>query len=139
MNTLLPVGVLAALIALAACSPSGSDETTSADQKAPVAVDTAMPMRRAFHTRIEAFGALAADSRHAQTLTLPQAGQIVAADVTPGHRVRRGQTLLKLATDPNARNAYSQAVNASNQARDELTRTQRLHDEKLATNSQLDA
>lgn len=139
MNTLSRVGILAAMIALAACSSSGGDESASADQKTPVAVDTAMPAQRLFHARVEAFGTLAADSRHAQTLTLPQAGQIVAAEVTPGHRVRRGQTLLKLATDPNARNAYQQSVNALNQTRDELTRTQRLHNEKLATNSQLDA
>lgn len=139
MNTLSPIPLFALTLLLAACSSSGSDTSTNADQKAPVAVDTVMPMRRAFHTRVEAFGTLAADSRHAQTLTLPQAGQIVSADISPGHRVRRGQTLLKLATDPNARNAYQQSVNALNQTRDELTRTQRLHDEKLATNSQLDA
>lgn len=139
MKTLTRVGVLAAMLALAACSSSGGDVSTSADQKAPVVVDTAAPVQREFHTHVEAFGTLAADSRHAQTLTLPQAGQIVAADVTSGRRVRRGQTLLKLATDPNARNTYQQSVNALNQTRDELTRTQRLRDEKLATNSQLDA
>ncbi|MEO6969200.1 MAG: efflux RND transporter periplasmic adaptor subunit [Rhodanobacteraceae bacterium] len=139
MNTLLRAGVLAAMITLAACSSSGGDTSGNANRKPPVAVQTAMPVQRVFHTRVEAFGTLAADSRHAQTLTLPQAGQIVAASVTPGRRVRRGQTLLKLATDPSARNAYQQSVNALNQARDELTRTQRLHAEKLATNSQLDA
>lgn len=139
MNTLLRAGVLAALITLAACSSSGGDTSGNANQNSPVTVQTAMPVQRVFHTRVEAFGTLAGDSRHTQTLTLPQAGQIVAAQVTPGRSVRRGQTLLKLATDPNARNAYQQAVNALNQARDELTRTQRLHAEKLATNSQLDA
>lgn len=122
--------------ALAACS--GGDPSAEPAQT-PVAVEAVLPVRRVFHAQVEAFGTLAADSRHAQTLTLPQAGQIVAAEVTPGRHVQRGQTLLKLATDPNARNAYQQSVNALDQARAELTRTQRLHDEKLATNSQLDA
>src|SRR5690348_2102217 len=98
-----------------------------------------MPVRQTFHTYVEAYGTLSGDTRHAQTLSLPQAGQIVAAEVTPGRRVHKGQPLLRIATDPNTVSAYQQAMSTMNQARDELTRTQRLHDEKLATNSQLDA
>src|SRR5690348_13136893 len=124
------------ILLLGACS-SGSESDEPA--QAPVAVQTAMPVRQTFHTYVEAYGTLSGDTRHAQTLSLPQAGQIVAAEVTPGRRVHKGQPLLRIATDPNTVSAYQQAVSTVNQARAELTRTQRLHDEKLATNSQLDA
>lgn len=124
------------ILLLTACS-SGSHSGEEA--QAPVAVQTAMPVRQSFHHYVEAWGTLTGDTRHAQMLSLPQAGQVVAAEVTPGHRVHKGQPLLRIATDPNAISAYQQAVNTLNQARDEWTRTQHLHQEKLATNSQLDA
>ncbi|MGH8124612.1 MAG: efflux RND transporter periplasmic adaptor subunit [Rhodanobacteraceae bacterium] len=98
-----------------------------------------MPVRKTFHATVAAFGQLAADSRNALSLSLPQAGQVVATDVIAGRRVKRGATLLKLAIAPAARNAYLQAQSALRVARDDLTRTQRLHAEKLATNGQLDA
>lgn len=124
------------MLLLPACSGSHQSEEKS---QAPVAVQTAMPVRRNFHSYVQAYGTLSGDTRHAQALTLPQAGHVIAAEVTPGRRVRKGQPLLRIATDPSTISAYQQAVNTVNQARDELTRTQRLHDEKLATNSQLDA
>lgn len=136
MNNLLRAFALGSLVLLAACS---GDNQSEQEAHAAVAVQTAMPVPQVFHTYIEAWGTLTGDTRHAQTLSLPQAGQVVAAEVTPGHRVRKGQPLLRVATDPNAVSTYQQAVNSVNQARAELTRTQRLHDEKLATNSQLDA
>jgi RND family efflux transporter MFP subunit len=129
------LGICASL-ALAACSGGNSSDE---GVQAPVAVQTAMPVRQAFNSYVEAYGTLSGDTRRAQALTLPQAGQIVAAEVTPGRRVHKGQPLLRIATDPSTVSAYQQAMSTMNQARDELTRTQRLHDEKLATNSQLDA
>ena len=124
------------ILFLAACSSNNAADDAA---QAPVAVQTAMPVRQAFHRYVDAYGTLTGDTRHAQALSLPQAGQVVAAEVMPGHRVHKGQPLLRIATDPNAVSAYQQAVNTVSQARAELTRTQRLHDEKLATNSQLDA
>jgi RND family efflux transporter MFP subunit len=120
---------------LAACSPG---DPSGEEAQAPVAVGSAMPVQRSFQSYVEAWGTLSGDTRRAQALTLPQAGQIVAAEVTPGRRVHKGQPLLRMATDPNTVSAYRQAVTTVNQARAELARTQRLHDEKLATNSQLD-
>ncbi|HEY3584535.1 MAG TPA: efflux RND transporter periplasmic adaptor subunit, partial [Casimicrobiaceae bacterium] len=136
MNTLLRACAACLLLALAACSGGVSADS---ETQAAVAVNTAMPTRQAFHGYVEAYGTLTGDTRRARMLTLPQAGQVIEAEVTPGRRVRKGQPLLRIATDPNAVSAYRQAVNTVNQARAELIRTQRLHDEKLATNSQLDA
>jgi len=136
MNTLLRTCAACLLLTLVACSGS---ESSDSETPAVVTVDTATPVRQTFHDYVEAYGTLTGDTRHAQTLTLPQAGQVIAAEITPGRRVRKGQPLLRIATDPATVSAYQQAVNTVNQARAELTRTQRLHDEKLATNSQLDA
>jgi len=120
---------------LAACS-HGATDTKS---QPPVEVGTAMPVRQTFHAQVAAFGQLAADSRNALSLSLPQAGEITATDALAGQRVKRGDVLLKLATDPATRSAYLQAQSALQIARDDLARNVRLRAEKLATNAQLDA
>ena len=136
MNRLMRTLSISGLLILTACSGGTPSDVQT---QAPVAVQTAMPVRQTFHSYVEAYGTLSGDTRRAQTLTLPQAGQIVAANVAPGRRVRKGQALLRVATDPGTVSTYQQAVNTMDQTRAELTRAQRLHDEKLATNSQLDA
>ncbi len=120
---------------LCACSSGGNNPKP----QPPITVETATPVRQTFHTKIAAFGQLAADSRNALSLSLPQAGQIVATEVIAGQRVKRGEPLLKLETDPTARSAYLQAQSAATVARDDLIRTERLHTGKLATNTQVDA
>lgn len=120
---------------LAACSPGQQTN----DAQPPVEVGTAMPVRQTFHAQVAAFGQLAADSRNALSLSLPQAGEITATDALAGQRVKRGDALLELATDPGTRSAYLQAQSAVKVARNDLARTTRLQSEKLATNAQLDA
>ena len=129
--------IATAPVLLAACS---SDAPGDADERPdPVAVQTARPMRETFHATVAAFGQLAADTRNALALSLPQAGRIVATAVVAGQRVARGDPLLKLETDPATRNAYLQARSALKVAEDNLVRTQHMHAEKLATNAELDA
>lgn len=136
MNTLRRVFIVTIVVALAACSNS-ADNASKQSQLAAI-VATAMPSRQEFHATVAAFGSLAADSRNALSLSLPQAGQVIATDVIAGRRVKQGAVLLKLATDPATRSAYLQAQSTLTVARADLTRTRRLHDEKLATNAQLD-
>ena len=134
LHTLL----LLPLLLLAACSRSGDEGDASAAGKAEsVAVGVATPTQQVFHDHVEAFGTFAGDSRHTQTLTLPQAGQVVATEVTPGRRVSKGQVLLRLATDPAMRSVYQQAQSALGLARGELARSERLVGEHLATNAEL--
>lgn len=123
------------ILLLAACS-SGKP---GSDAQPPIDVGTAMPKLQVFHTKVAAFGQLAADSRNAISLSLPQATEILATEVVPGRRVKRGAVLLKYATDPAVRSAWLQAQSALRVAQDDLTRSERLHAEKLATNAQLDA
>ena len=126
------------LLLLAACSRSGDEADATAARKAEsVAVVVATPTQQVFHDRIEAFGTFVGDSRNTQTLTLPQAGQVVATEVTPGRRVSKGQVLLRLATDPAMRSVYQQAQSALGLARGELARSERLVGEHLATNAEL--
>lgn len=136
MNTSSRGCIAFALFALAACSGSGGK---TGDTQPAVDVSTAMPVRRTFHAQVAAFGQLAADSRNALSLGLPQAGEVTATEALAGQRVKRGEPLLKLATDPATRSAYLQAQSALTVARDDLARTIRLRAEKLATNTQLDA
>jgi len=104
-----------------------------------VAVQTAMSKMKVFHAGVTAFGQLAAGTRNAMTLSLPQAGQIVAIPAVAGQRVRRGEALLELETDPATHSAWLQAQSALKVARGDFARTEHLHAEKLATNAQLDA
>ncbi len=128
------------LLLLCACSKSSGDtDAAPPPKKVAIEVGVATPVQRTFPTLIEAFGTFAGDSRHTQMLSLPQAGQVVSADVTPGRRVKRGEPLLRLATDPTTRSTYQQAQSALDLARGELERNQRLHAEHLATNAQLAA
>lgn len=119
---------------LAACSHGA----TNVESQPPVEVGTAMPVRQTFHAQVAAFGQLAADSRNALSLNLPQAGEITATEALAGQRVKRGAALLELATDPATRSSYLRAQSTVRVARDDLVRTARLQSEKLATNSQLD-
>ena len=123
------------ILLLAACS-SGQP---AHDTQPAVDVDAVMPIRQTFRAQVAAFGQLAADSRNALSLSLPQAGQVTTTEAVAGQRVKRGDALLKLTTDPATHSAYLQAQSALQVARDDLARTTRLQAEKLATNAQLDA
>ena len=121
---------------LAACSHGDASDQ---EAQARIEVSTAMPVRKTFHGQLAAFGQLGADNRNALSMSLPHPIQVVATEVLAGQRVKRGQVLLKLETDPATRSAYMKAQSALKVARADLTRTERLHSEKLATNAQLDA
>ncbi|HEX7325769.1 MAG TPA: efflux RND transporter periplasmic adaptor subunit [Rhodanobacteraceae bacterium] len=124
-----------AALLLGACARHASQQ----DAAPPAEVSAVAPVRQTFHIRVTAFGQLAADSRNALSLSLPQAGLVVATTALAGQRVTRGEALLRLQTDPATRSAYLQAKSAVTVAREDLTHTERLHAEKLATNTQLDA
>jgi membrane fusion protein (multidrug efflux system) len=72
-------------------------------------------------------------------ISFPRAGQVSRLLVIPGQRVQRGTPLVTLTSDPNARLAYTQALNAVDFAQGELRRNQELFSLQLATQSQVDA
>jgi RND family efflux transporter MFP subunit len=72
-------------------------------------------------------------------ISFPRAGQVSRLLVIPGQRVQRDMPLVTLTSDPNARLAYTQALNAVDFAQGELRRNQELFSLQLATQSQVDA
>lgn len=134
MSALLRTGAITLALVLTACSGS------KINQKQPATtVEVVMPARRTFHDTVSAFGRLDTDGRKALSLSMPQAGQVVATYVLAGQRVNRDAMLLKFAIDPTARDAYLQAQNALTVAREGFKRNEQLHTQNLATNAQLDA
>ena len=125
----------AALLALGLLVACG--KKAAAPPPPTVAVTTAKPQQRSFTDSIEAYGVAQGDPRHARSVSLAQAGQVVAVSVVVGQSVHTGEALMKLATDPLARTAFLQAQNALKLARSELERVTRLAAQHLATQSQL--
>ena len=138
-SRLLPFTPLlfAALLAACSASPGGDDDDAAPSERGVVAVQTAAPVRATFHATVEAWGRAVADPRRTRMLSLAHGGQVDMLDVAPGQHVRRGQALLSIAPDPAARAAVAQARNALTLAKNELQRTRRLVDQRLATQSQL--
>ncbi len=130
---LLLIALLASTLGLAGCgSSSGNDEAAPS-----VAITTARPMQRSFHDSIAAWGRAVADSSHLRRLELPHGGRIDALPVSGGEAVGKGQPLLRMRTDPTARQAYRQAEHDLTLARGNLERTQRLFRQHLATHEQV--
>jgi membrane fusion protein, multidrug efflux system len=71
-------------------------------------------------------------------ISFPRAGQVSRLLVVAGQRVRPGTLLTTLASDPNAKLAYTQAISAVDFARGELRRNEELFALQLATQSQVD-
>lgn len=121
--------------ALAGCGGAVDQENATAGGE--VAVTTVLPVQQTFHDRVEAWGRAVGDPHQARAISLAHGGQIVAVRVAAGQSVTRGQALLTIAPDPAARNAYQQAQSALTLARGELTRSEELAAQRLATQSQL--
>ncbi|MDE2148658.1 MAG: efflux RND transporter periplasmic adaptor subunit [Gammaproteobacteria bacterium] len=137
-TALFAVPVVAAFAAFAA----GADDDAAAPAKvegASVAVTTAMPRRKIFEEDVGGYGQLVGDPRATRHLSLPQPGLVARLDVIAGDRVRSGQPLLRLASDPSAQLAYAQAQHGLQQARAELKQAQNLYRRQLATQAQLAA
>lgn len=71
-------------------------------------------------------------------ITFPRAGQVTRMLAVVGQRVRPGTPVATLATDPNAKLAYQQAVSAVAFAQGEVRRNEGLLALQLATQSQVD-
>lgn len=126
---------------LAACllfSLAGS--ATADDGAATSALVQVAPLRQmTLARRVIGFGTVTTEAGATANLNFPKAGRIERLDVVPGQRVRRGETLLEIVTDPAATLAYGQAEDAVAFAHKELAHTQSLFAKQLATRSQVDA
>lgn len=93
--------------------------------------------RQTLAQNLDAFGEIAAGKP--ESLSFPQAGQLLELPLVLGQRLRRGDTVAVIGTDPNAVAAYAQAANTLAFARRELQRQQELAKLQLATEAQVDA
>lgn len=128
------------LVLLAGCGGhSGADDDEAPEVKGTVLVTTAAPVSQTFHDTIQAWGAAVGDPHRASTVSLGHGGQIIGVATAIGQSAQRGQTLLRVAPDPVARNAFLQAQSALDLATGELKRTEQMASQHLATQSQLAA
>lgn len=125
-------------LALAACG-KGDDDGAADDTAGVAQVTTVMPVWQTFHDRVAAWGSVVADPHRARTLSLAHGGQVIALEVSAGQAVLRGENLLMVAPDPQARSAWQQAQSALILARGELQRSEALAAQHLATQSQVAA
>lgn len=93
--------------------------------------------RQTMAQTLDTFGEIAAGKP--ESLSFPQPGQLLRLPLVPGQRLRRGDTVAVIGTDPNTAAAYTQASNAVGFAQRELKRQQELEGLHLATRSHVDA
>lgn len=72
-----------------------------------------------------------------QWLTAGKAGIVGAVFVSPGERVKKGQTLVAILNSPSSQAAWQQAQATLNTTRESLSRVRRLHEERLADDGAL--
>jgi len=107
---------------------------------APTATVSLAPVVRITFTQtLSVYGVIDPDPDRITTVTLPHAGLIDRVWVRNGQRVQSGDRLVEIVTTPEARMQYLQAKSATEFARRNLERLQRLYREKLATRNQVDA
>lgn len=121
--------LLPAMLLLAAAAPPQASPS--------VQVTTEMPHRGELPDILTAYGTAAPAADSTETLSVQQAGHVVALAVTPGEAVRQGQKLLDFALSAAAASAYRQAENALALARTQHAHTAQLLAQHLATRDQL--
>ena len=105
----------------------------------PTAVITVAPVRDTqVQDVVSAYGVVAADPAGALTVAAPKQVIVSRMLVRVGETVGAGQPIVEVASAPGAELAYRQAADAATFARSDLARTQRLFDERLAANDQLE-
>jgi membrane fusion protein, multidrug efflux system len=131
----MKVRIFAACLLLCLAGAAFAEDAGAASALVQVAPLRHMAMAR----QVVGFGTVTSEAGATANLNFPKAGRIERLDVVPGQRVRRGETLLEIATDPAATLAYGQAEDAVAFARSELARMQSLFAKQLATRSQVAA
>jgi RND family efflux transporter MFP subunit len=107
-------------------------------QEPSVLIRQAKVVQQPISETLTVYGQVQADPDTVQTISLLHDGLITRVAVDPGQRVKRGETLLELATSPGAHMEYLKARSAVDYALSELTRQQRLLKEQLATKAQVE-
>jgi membrane fusion protein (multidrug efflux system) len=129
--------LLTAVAGGACLACNGASSSSVAPAPAASALVKTQPLQQQSLTdSLTAFGEVT--TGQVVAISFPRAVQVSRLLVVPGQRVKPGAQLATLASDPNAKLAYTQAVSAVNFARGEVTRIEELFALQLATQSQVD-
>lgn len=110
-----------------------------ADNEPSVLVKTQSMQRQTLAIELSGYGSVVPGAGGEMNINFAHAGQVMQMDVTLGQRVKKGQILLTLATDPADTLGFEQAKSSLEFARNELARVASLLKQQLATKSQYDA
>lgn len=126
--------VIALLITLAPATALHAD-----DAAASVAIKTATVVEKPVAESLSVYGVLNADPDQVLSVSLPHSGLITRVWVRAGQRVNRGDKLIEITASPDAHMQFVQAQSAMEFAEHELQRKQKMRDEQLATQADVDA
>ena len=131
----LVVGALAALVIFRATRKDEDDAEPNATAVITVAAARAQPVNEV----VSVYGSVQTDPTESLTVAAPKALIVTRVLVRSGQEVASGQPLVEVADAPGSQLAYKQATDAVAFAQSDLARVQRLYNERLAANDQLDA
>jgi RND family efflux transporter MFP subunit len=115
----------------------GLSHAAGAQEEPSALVQLATAEQGSLHPSVGAYGTVAADPAYVATIALPRDGIITSVSVRVGQVVDAGQALVTFETAPNALANYQQAQSAVTLAQQDLTHTQELFNQRLATNTQV--
>jgi RND family efflux transporter MFP subunit len=110
-----------------------------AAQDGVVQVQTIPLRQQLLSDTVSGFGTVAASEEATANISFPHAGQIIELDVRAGEKVRAGQQLAIVTSDPATQLNYRNATAALEFAQKDLERTKTLLAQHLATNAQVAA
>lgn len=116
-----------------------ADAPDTPAEASAVAVQTVRVQRAEIAQTVRAYGVVGASASNLTTVNLPYGARLVQVLVQPGQRVARGAPLAVVQADSTTILAADQARSAATLAQGELARTQKLYEQRLATQGQLAA
>jgi len=137
-NRLLPIIVAMGMYAMG-LGPALADDDSGGYTSTTVFVQTVKPVEKTLPHEMITYGTVIPDVGSTVHMVLPRPGQVTKLAVSPGQEVHKGQNLFEFSTGAAALLAYQQAASTVTFARADLSRTQELFKERLATKTQLAA
>ena len=127
------------LLVSSGCGSAGKDSAPSADAAPSALVQTMQPRRQALSETLTLYGEVAQAVGASENVSFARPVLISRLLVGAGERVRSGQPLLEVITDPTAAATFQQAQSAVELTQRELKSQQELFTERLTTQAQLAA
>ncbi|HEY2529147.1 MAG TPA: efflux RND transporter periplasmic adaptor subunit [Xanthobacteraceae bacterium] len=109
----------------------------AADDSPSVEVETTPIRQQEVSNIVTAYGSVVASEDSMADISFPHSGEISRLMVRVGQKVRSGDPLVTITSDPATLQSYQKAVTALDFAQRELARMQSLRQQHLATNAQV--